>query len=510
MALFSGRFFPTLALIATLAWAPALRAQKDGAGISAEAPPAPAQPQPAPDPSPAPPPLAPPPPDLAPSAAAPAPAPVAAPEPDTGGKKGKKHKKAVAPDLIAPDPGEVEDGDAGPVPEAPGPDDSGMSATGEDPFGNDAVARFDTRMLLQVRYGRTQVDPDSLVREGELDANGLPYSASEAAHQAFFQRLTAQKDDGFTLHRAFLRFTARMGKHVKAKFLVDFADIFYDDAEKSVKLAYLEAEPAKRVRITAGLFKRTFSLLELLPIARFELADTGPTDNFIKDLGWAGRDVGVMVEVDPLPKKHWLRLYVGSYSGDSLEGYDAKPWKLLTARAEIEPIKKHLRFGADVAWRPATTLSFKYKTDPTAATPVLDKGLATSADVTVNAAGLEVRAEGIYGARTDIPFRGAATRFLSTWLIARYLFPVGAVMLMPALRAEWLDADVTHAGGGRFVGGAALNIGFTRNVWLMMDVSRHNAQAGAPALNHVPSADDLVRGLDADWTAFTLQLQLEI
>jgi hypothetical protein len=44
----------------------------------------------------------------------------------------------------------------------------------------------------------------------------------------------------------------------------------------------------------------------------------------------------------------------------------------------------------------------------------------------------------------------------------------------------------------------------------MMDVSRHNAQAGAPALNHVPSADTLVRGLDADWTAFTLQLQLEI
>jgi hypothetical protein len=36
-----------------------------------------------------------------------------------------------------------------------------------------------------------------------------------------------------------------------------------------------------------GLFKRPYSLLELLPIAEFEFADVGPTDDVIKELGSA-------------------------------------------------------------------------------------------------------------------------------------------------------------------------------------------------------------------------------
>jgi hypothetical protein len=214
--------------------------------------------------------------------------------------------------------------------------------------------------------------------------------------------------------------------------------------------------------------------------------------------------------VEPLPKKRWLRMYLGSYSGDSQEGYDAKPWKLLTGRVEFEPIHNHLRIGADMAWRPTTTLSYKYKDDPTAAVAILDKGTAFSGDVTVNVAGIELRAEALFGKRTDLPYRGVADHFFSSWMIARYLFPAGDLRLMPTLRAEWLDADVDHAGGGRFLGSAALNIGFSRSLWLLLDVTRHNAQRGAPALKHVPSAPDLVRGLESNWWAFVAQMQIEL
>jgi hypothetical protein len=391
---------------------------------------------------------------------------------------------------LPPPPAPAAGAQAEPELEVPVP--SAIRESGDDELGDLSLGAFTLRTLTQVRYAGTFTAPAS------------PDSAA-----------TARQDDGWRLNRMFVRLVAAPSKRLQARVLVDFAELLHKSGKKSLKLAYGELRPWKWLEITAGLFKRRFSLLELLPIASYELGDVGPTDSFLKDLGYAGRDVGAMIRVNPLPHRKLLTLWVGGFAGDPEEGYDVTVGKLLTTRVESRPLHA-LRLGADLAWRTGASVGHQKYPDYGTEIMVLDKGKAWSADATLSVASFELRLEGMLGDRTDNFWRDDHQRFSAGWALASYRFPFAGVTLMPAARAEWLDGDREHAGQGRSYLTLGLNIEFNESVRLLIDVSRYDVQDGAQALRERPwpmplSGPDVdVRVADVDWWAVITQLQLKI
>ena len=437
------------------------------AGLPAESD---AAPPPSPPPEPA---LAPTPPPAPPPAAVAAPPPSETPE-SANENTGEKSKKAGASEEE-----EEEFQEVAPRPSAKG------DPFGDEPENGPKTKGFAFRLLLQTRY--TRVFDDGSAKD-------------------------AESNDGFALNRVFLRGVVHPYKWLSGKLLVDFAEFAYSNPQQALKLAYGEIKPSKRLELTIGLFKRTYSLLELLPIAEYELADTGPTDNLIKDTQFGGRDVGAMVRGDPLPKRRWLHVYLGAFggAGEGAEGLTgttgnvntgpdlAAPTLLLTARLQSRPLK-HVSLGADAAWRPEGT-------PPIALPPQsqVTSGAATSADATYSNSYLELRGEWLWGDRTDISYRMDARTFMSAWGIFAVRFPVGKVLAMPALRFEWLDIDRQHPEGQRYLASAALNLDFTAHVRLLLDLSRDELTAGTYPSSAPPGV------FTQSATIFVTQVQLKI
>jgi hypothetical protein len=90
------------------------------------------------------------------------------------------------------------------------------------------------------------------------------------------------------------------------------------------------------------------------------------------------------------------------------------------------------------------------------------------------------------------------------------------MVMMPAVRAEWLDVDRKNPGGGRLYLSAGFNVDISANVRLLLDFSRYDVQSGALSLKDRPwkmpvgGPDYDVRVSDADWWSVTTQLQLKI
>jgi hypothetical protein len=430
----------------------------------------------------APPPLVP----VAPAAPPPTPSPPASESPE-GHSEGsveenessKSDSKGHTKKSAASDEDEEEYQELAPRPNAKG------DAFGDEPENGPKTKGFAFRLLLQTRY--TRVFDDASVKDAETN-------------------------DGFALNRAFLRGVVHPYKWLSAKLLVDFAEFAYSNPQQALKLAYGEIKPVKRLELTFGLFKRTYSLLELLPIAEYELADTGPTDNLIKDTQFGGRDAGLMVRGNPLPKRRWLHIYLGAFggAGEGAEGIPgttgnvntgpdlAAPSLLLTARLMSRPLK-HLSLGADGAWRPNGT--------PAVSLPPqsqVTSGKATSADATYSNEFLELRGEWLWGDRTDISYRGDARTFMAAWGIFAVRFPVAHVLAMPTVRFEWLDADRQQSGGQRYLVSGALNLDFTAHVRLLLDLSRDQLSSGLPPNTTPPGV------FTQSSTVFVTQIQLKV
>jgi hypothetical protein len=372
-------------------------------------------------------------------------------------------------------------------------DSSSMVDSGDDEFGDVNIAGgFSLRSLTQVRFLRT------------WPAGG---NSDETA--------TVRDDDGWRLQRQFLRLSAVPNKRLQAKLTIDFAEFLKKNTKKSLKLAYAVIRPFKWLEITAGLFKRRFSLLELLPIADFELTDEGLTDNLIKDLGFGGRDIGASFRISPLAKKRLLSIYLGAYAGDPEEGYNTSIGKLLNARIESKPFP-FLRLGIDGSWRTSVSAGHEKYPDYLQETTTLTPGKAFSADVTYSANGLEIRAEVMYGDRTDAMWIQPDVKFLSTWALAAYRFKLWNFGLMPAVRFERLDGEANRAGGARVYATAGINLLFTDQLRLLIEASRYSVEAGSRALTERPwptpaSGPDFdVRPNDLSWWAFAMQLQVKI
>ena len=363
---------------------------------------------------------------------------------------------------------------------APRPNAKG-DAFGDEPELGPKIHGFQFRMLLQTRY-TYQFD----------DNNPL-------------------KDNGFALQRAFLRGFVKPNKWLSAKLLVDFAEFAYSNPAQALKQVYGEIHPFKRLEFTVGLFKRLYGLAELLPIAEWEFADVGTIDSLIQLTQFAGRDVGVMVRGDPLPKRKWLHVYLAAYggagegaqvsgtSGTTHNGPDfAAPSLLLEGRLESRPIK-HVTLGLTGAWRPQSA-----ENGDTIEEAQVTTGRAVAADGTISDSLFVLRGEWLWGDRTDIHTRMDAQTYMGAWGMVAVRFPIDGIILMPAARFEWLDSDRQHPEGYRFLYTGALNVDVSRQLRILLDFTREQMDSRGYPIASLPGI------FSKSANIFIAQVQLKI
>jgi hypothetical protein len=372
-----------------------------------------------------------------------------------------------------------------------------LTRDGDIPDSNGTLGRF--RFLLQLRY-----------RHSYIDSNQL--NSQESLSHA--QIGTVKDQDGYDIQRAFLRYTARPSKYIEAKILLDLAELRHNQPRQSVKLAYLQIYPTKRLEFDVGLLKRTYSLLELLPIAEHELADLGPTDSFIKDQGYGGRDVGAVVRVKPLPERKWMTVSLGAFRGDIDEGYDARPLKLVTMRIE-GAVGKHVRIGVNGAYRPYDSVEMQRLTNDAGTkyyseVTTLKSGRAFGADVMFKSKHLHVRAEGLFGDRTE-PNQSGSNHFAAAWIVVAPTFKWGAVRFVPAVKGEILDLNPNVSGGRRTIGTIVFGVIPIEKLRILADVTRTIVDDGLLALSKVPwtKGNNTEYAVEPSTTVGTVQVQYQ-
>lgn len=360
------------------------------------------------------------------------------------------------------------------------------------------------RVLLQTRYehtyARASVDPRAgyAVREDVLAHDG----------------------DGLSVQRFFLRIAAVPSDYVSFKSILDLSKLRGSDVSNVLKQAYmlLSAQP-KRLELVAGVFKLPYSILELDPVARFELPDLGQADDLVKNLGFAGRDVGLELMFAPLHKPRWLRVQLGAFRGHAT-GLQASPLGALGARVESKP-HKGVRVGVDLVAMPRSVSDkqpFETSSDAVLPDPPdrlypreqrWARGIAYSADASYTRKRFSVRVEAMLGDRVDVDERYGARSFASVWGLAAYRFQLQPIGLLPALRVEWLDADREHATGARLELSVALNVLYKKRLRFVVAGTRSVVQHGSARIEQ-PRPLPYEPYLELSRTKLVAQLQLEL
>lgn len=378
-----------------------------------------------------------------------------------------------------------------------------------DAWGDDgselAAGPLTFRLALQTRYRETFP-----VASGN-DQPGI----------ALREDVLAQDGDGFKLQRFLMRMAVAPKPWLSFKGTLDFAKLRGSNASDVVKQAFATLRPIeKRLEIYAGVFKIAYSILELDPVARYELTDFGDANELINNLGFAGRDVGVAVFFAPLPKPKWARIVVGTFRGRARDEHSS-PLGVLAARIESKPWIKGLRFGASVVGMPfAQSYKQPFETSsrdvlPNPPDPLYpreqrwDNGVAYGADISYTRKRFTLRMEGLLGDRIDVDQRYNARSFGSVWALIAYRFKVGPIGLMPAARIEFTDTDREHDTGGRRILGLGINILYKRSVRFVLDLSRTDVQANTGVIEQ-PTPLPYAPYMALDNTRVTGQLQLEL
>jgi hypothetical protein len=378
-----------------------------------------------------------------------------------------------------------------------------------DPFGDDGggaeganAGVLNLRVLLQARYRQTFAKPSKNTRPG----------------YALREDVLVHDGDGFALQRLFLRVGAEPRPELGFKAILDFAKL--DRPENVLKQAYATVRPVpKRVEVAIGILKLPFSTMELDPIARYELSELGATDDLIKNLGFAGRDVGVELMVAPLAKPKLLRLSLGAFGGHAKDEH-ASPLGAVGARIESKPWKG-LRLGVDAVAMPnSQDYERPFETSgkdvlPNPPDPLYPRerrwaaGKAYSADAGFERHHLTLRAEGLLGDRVDVAERYGARSFWAAWALLAYDVHAGWLRFTPVVRAEWLDLDRDHDVGQRRELSFGVGVPYKKKMRLLFDVRRTSVQKGTPVLES-PKPLPALPYFDRSSTRITAQLQLEL
>jgi len=83
-------------------------------------------------------------------------------------------------------------------------------------------------------------------------------------------------------------------------------------------------------------------------------------------------------------------------------------------------------------------------------------------------------------------------------------FPIDRVLLLPAVRFEWLNDDLQHPEGDRYIVTGALNVDVTNQLRFLFDYSRYIMDPGGYPIASVPGL------FNKSYDAFVVQVQLKI
>lgn len=301
----------------------------------------------------------------------------------------------------------------------------------------------------------------------------------------------ARSDDGWDISRVFFGINAEPNKFLHLKVLVDFAEFKKSKTSRAVKQAYVELRPIpKHLHLAAGILKLPFSIHELDSIAAYEFTSSGRTNALLNMMDMAGRDIGAELIASPLARPRDLKLTLGAYRGHASEE-EASPFGSMGARAETEPLSG-LRLGTGAIIQPKVVRklnALNTSNDDLVPNPedadypravTWKKGYAYGIDATYRNQGFVVRGEGLVGTRVDYNTRYGADHWAATWGIVAYKFNAGAVQLEPAVRVEYLDANLGHRGGlyGQYT--VALGAHFGPLTKVIIDLTRTEVEPGTP------------------------------
>jgi len=350
-----------------------------------------------------------------------------------------------------------------------------------DPWGDSQdelrAAGLSFRFLVQTHYQYTGVSASK---------------NSDGAYRAPEEQL-AHNNDGWDVNRLFFRIAAQPTRYLSLKMITDFAEFKHGNGKQAIKQAYVTLTPLpKHIHVLTGILKVPYSITELDPIAQYEFTSLGLANDLVKNLDFAGRDVGAELLVTPLSKARYLQAIFGVFQGHSKDE-NASPVGSIGARVESRPVKT-LRIGVDWVEQPkSATYNEYFDTSDKALMPNPDnptvpiskkwmKGQAFSGDITFESSGLLVRTEAMYGTRVDYYTRYGAGNFAAIWASASYKFPVGALKFQPGVRVEWLDADTQHSVGTRRQLTLGLGTYFSPKIRTLFDVTRTDVQDNSPVI----------------------------
>jgi hypothetical protein len=346
------------------------------------------------------------------------------------------------------------------------------------------------RALVQLRYQRSAVS----VLPGLETIIGNQYpSPSVAADATRTVRDTAAAEDGLSVRRAWLELEAHPTKPLRAEIRVDFASLLREEQAEEhhggvgphhmVEHFFAEARPLDQLTLELGLIDIPFSLFELVDDPDLELAEKGPTHQFLEHLGFAGHDGGALVGIAPFRNRSAFELTTGFTGGFATGAQDYAGPGLFSARVLSQPVRA-LRLGAGAEWRPRAVdawfeeYRFRYQ--------ALDRGAAYELDGMLSLGDFTLRLEWSTGDRTDndvatprLIRRSDARTFMAAWGMGAMRIPLGSVTLTPALRGEWLDIDREHDdAGGILCMSAAVSLDFWERWRVLWDLSQRYVQPG--------------------------------
>jgi hypothetical protein len=355
--------------------------------------------------------------------------------------------------------------------------------------------------MVQLRYEETRVS----IAPGTT-ALLIQQFAGDPGLVADGQRLiadSARQTDGLWLRRAFLHAGVNASETMKGEVLLDLARLLYEpDPRQTVRFAYGQYAPISRFTLNAGVL-----LLEDDYVPEF--TERGATHALLEHMRFVGPEVGILMDVAPLPQKRWLHLEAAALDAGAAGGQSFRGPGLLVFRLSTNPVE-HLALGGDVSWRPRALtawweeLRFHYQE--------YDAGYVIAAHAALMFPRLLVGAEAAAGDRTDndvsVPLkqrRGDARTWRSVYGMAAVRIPIAGKIVTPAVRAEWLDTDLEHPSVGEILEvTGAVGVEITQRVRLLLDVTRHYVQFGTRNWRY-----DLAR-YDADLLTGTMQLQLQM
>lgn len=128
----------------------------------------------------------------------------------------------------------------------------------------------------------------------------------------------ASPQHSFALRRGRVEFgyeTDRVGAEV---------ELGCDRLRLSVRDAWVEYRIGRPLRFVAGLRKMGFSAEELEPASRLLMVERSRTNDLLRDLNYAGRDIGLAIEGDWLARPLRLGYSLGAFNGNGDRSY--KDW----------------------------------------------------------------------------------------------------------------------------------------------------------------------------------------